>query len=158
MSSPIVKRDSAGRLVSGTGSLNPGGYSREIRELKRLARREVPASFATAVAIRDNLQAADRDRLEACKFLASYGLGAPSKAPESDEEAAERARLEDLTEAQQLWILRMLETQEAEGEIATPLLPVFSPPALPLRDAPAGGESSIDSTPPPGLSKGRSST
>jgi hypothetical protein len=66
-----------------------------VKELLDLARSEVPASFDLAVKLRDDEHQDSRVRLEAAKFLTTYGLGAPPKeAPKDETEALTDEELE----------------------------------------------------------------
>jgi hypothetical protein len=58
---------------------NPSGRPKQVRELIELARTAVPQAFALAMKLMLNAEADDRVRLEAAKFLTSYGLGAPPR-------------------------------------------------------------------------------
>lgn len=69
----------AGRPFSPGVSGNPGGRPKAVKELLERARRSVPAAFDLAEKLIADDDADDRVRLDAAKFLASYGLGAPPK-------------------------------------------------------------------------------
>jgi hypothetical protein len=58
---------------------NPGGRPKEVRELIELARSAVPRAFALAQNLLGDSDEESRVRLEAAKFLTSYGLGAPPR-------------------------------------------------------------------------------
>lgn len=58
---------------------NPNGRPKKVMELLELARGESEKNFALAKELRDNVKLDPKIRLEAAKFLTSYGLGAPPK-------------------------------------------------------------------------------
>lgn len=68
-----------------------------MRELLDVARQSVPKALAFAVALLDNEECDARVRLDAAKFLCSYGLGAPPKAVESsdDEDVGDAITIEE---------------------------------------------------------------
>lgn len=96
MNDPLVKRDSRGRLVSGSSG-NPGGRPRAVRELLEMARASVPKALSLAVAFMDDERIDPRVRLESAKFLASFGLGTPHK-QQADHEEDERRMLAAMTD------------------------------------------------------------
>ena len=73
-----------------TASGNPKGRPRAVRELLDRARKSVPAALELAEQLMGDAEVEARVRLEAAKFLTSYGLGAPPKQPHDDDEADER--------------------------------------------------------------------
>jgi hypothetical protein len=58
---------------------NPSGRPKQVLELIELARTAVPQAFALAMKLLVNGEEDSRVRLEAAKFLTSYGLGAPPR-------------------------------------------------------------------------------
>lgn len=58
---------------------NPGGRPKQVRELIELARSTVPKAFMLAQALLADPDEDSRVRLEAAKFLTSYGIGAPPR-------------------------------------------------------------------------------
>ena len=64
---------------------NPTGKPKQVRELLEVARRSVPDAFALAEKLMNGAAVEPRVRLEAAKFLTSYGLGAPPKEPLPDQ-------------------------------------------------------------------------
>lgn len=58
---------------------NPGGRPKQVRELLELARTSVPKAFALAKELMADPGEDSRVRLEAAKFLTSYGIGAPPR-------------------------------------------------------------------------------
>lgn len=65
---------------------NPGGMPKQVKHLLERARQSVPAALDFADELLKDVTADPRVRLEAAKFLCSYGLGAPPKVlPEDDD-------------------------------------------------------------------------
>lgn len=102
MSTDMIKRDDAGRLVPGNPSLNPGGRP---RGLERIARDVVEKNggfealmqFLADVAIGKLAAAAQiKDRLKAADMLCERGYGKPKAIVEIVEDAA--AQDEDVSE------------------------------------------------------------
>lgn len=92
---------------------NPGGRPKAVRELLELARSQVPGSLELAVKLRDDEKQDARVRLDAAKFLVSYGLGAPPKAAaDPDGDDGDASALDGLTpeEIQKLARLHLTET------------------------------------------------
>jgi hypothetical protein len=58
---------------------NPSGRPKQVLELIELARSAVPRAFALAQNLLGDSDEESRVRLEAAKFLTSYGLGAPPR-------------------------------------------------------------------------------
>ena len=97
MTDSIVKRDEKGRLLPGQ-SLNLGGRARRVKELTEMARREVPSAIEFAARLIADETADARVRLEAAKFVAAYGLGAPRRLEDDDPEEALVARIHALSD------------------------------------------------------------
>lgn len=68
----------------GQPSPNPGGRPKQVRELLDLARRAVPQALALAMKFIVDEKEDSRVRLEAAKFITSYGLGTPPREPHPD--------------------------------------------------------------------------
>ncbi len=85
MSDKLIAQTLHGRFAKGKSG-NPGGFRKVQRDLILLARESVPDAFRVAREILLEVANPNRDRLDAAKFLTSYGLGAPPKiADESPE-------------------------------------------------------------------------
>ena len=125
MNDPLVKRDSRGRIVSGSSG-NPGGRPKAVRELLDMARASVPKALALAAAFMDDDRLDPRIRLESAKFLASYGLGTPHK------------QLDDHNEEERRMLAAMsdLEIEDRAREILStrPLRAVRTARLLPSRE------------------------
>lgn len=72
---------------------NPGGRPKAVRELLERARKSVPAAFDLAERLLEDEEAEPRVRLDAAKFLTSYGIGAPPKEIDEDDEVQTSARV-----------------------------------------------------------------
>ena len=86
----MARRDALGRIAPGS-TLNPGGRSKQVTELLDLARAATPKAIALAETYLDDEELDPRVRLDAAKFLASYGLGKPpALVPPDDDDKASR--------------------------------------------------------------------
>lgn len=109
-----VKGKQAGRFAPGVSG-NPGGRPRLVKELLGDFRAETPGSLAVAVEIRDNEKLNAGVRLEAAKFIASYGLGKPLNVdPKSDED--DNAQSRPLTGYTHEQLLEIVQAARAPAE------------------------------------------
>lgn len=76
-----------GRPFKPGQSGNPGGRPKQVKELLDLARGDVPEAFALARKFLRDEEVEDRTRLDAAKFIVSYGLGAPPRDPHDTQAA-----------------------------------------------------------------------
>lgn len=75
----LIERTKHSRWKKGQSG-NHGGWSKTTRELKELARSHVAKAFERARQILDDDDAEWRAWMDAGRFVASYGIGAPPKA------------------------------------------------------------------------------
>lgn len=69
---------------------NPGGRPKAVRVLILLARESMPDAIRYADSLFRDENASHKERMDAVRFLAAYGMGAPPKViDESDEAAAD---------------------------------------------------------------------
>lgn len=76
---PPANRPPEGQRFRPGQSGNPSGRPKAVRELIELARESVPKAFGLAAKLMVNEDEDSRVRLEAAKFLTSYGIGAPPR-------------------------------------------------------------------------------
>lgn len=79
MTAANSKKTAPGRPWKKGQSGNPHGRPKKVRELLERARASVPKAIEYAERLLDDEEADERLRLDAAKFLASYGLGGPPK-------------------------------------------------------------------------------
>lgn len=96
---------------------NPGGRPKQVKEFLEAFRKEVPASLALAVRVRDDVGEETKVRLEAAKFICAYGLGAPPKVDLGDA-STESALPEGLTLEEVRAIARQPLSTELTGNVA----------------------------------------
>jgi hypothetical protein len=73
-----IARAADGKLKPGTGSLNPGGRSKQVREVVRLAREHTETAINTLVEIAKDPKAQAMARVHAAKTLLERGHGSPA--------------------------------------------------------------------------------
>lgn len=105
------------RIKPGT-TPNPGGQPKTRKELRMLARGGLPKAFERALQILNDDKAEWRAWLEAGKFLAAYGYGAPPKLEKDDD--AERPERTSLTVEERRAIARMKLSTEAPADAVRP--------------------------------------
>lgn len=118
---PLRRPD--GTIMKGGGSLNPGGQRKKVRELCELARESMPKVFAFALRVVDDEAEDTRTRLDAGKFLASYGLGTPPRVEaDGDGDAAHPQQVLTIEE------MRALARMKLTSEMPVASLPVGAEP------------------------------
>ncbi len=80
MSAP--KRDGNGRLVPGTGSLNPGGRPKGNRQVRKLAQDRTELAIKTLADICGDTDASDSARVSAAAHLLDRAWGRPAQSIE----------------------------------------------------------------------------
>lgn len=76
----MAERDERGRIVKGSGALNPGGRPKDVGFVRDLARQHTEEAIATLVSIMRDTSARETARVAAAENLLDRGWG---KAPQT---------------------------------------------------------------------------
>lgn len=85
-----VQRDAKGRLVKGSGAINPGGRPKQLAHLK--SRCQAATDTHVVDAWIEEVETHGPDWVKCSELLAAYGYGKPSSAPEDLEAVKDGAR------------------------------------------------------------------
>jgi hypothetical protein len=77
-----VLRDEKGRVVKGSGAINPGGRPKAVQSVVDLAREHTEDAVRTLVEIALNKRATDSARVSAAAHLLDRGWGKPAQSLE----------------------------------------------------------------------------
>lgn len=103
------RRRGLGRPWQKGQSGNPKGRPKKVLELLELARADVPEAFELARKLMKDGQADPKLRLEAARFLTSYGVGGPPKSTvlvDEDDEVQSAAPMDVETARQVLKLVK----------------------------------------------------
>jgi len=105
-SEPVKKPRGNPAWSKGGASPNPGGRPRAVAELLELARSDVPEAFALARSYMRDVEMDPRTRLDAAKFIVSYGIGKPPAFEGAESDTATSQNLANVTPEQLLSVVR----------------------------------------------------